>query len=172
MISFQKLNPHHHHLLSPLWLSWERIQLQCGRPGFDPWVGKIPWTSKRLPTPVFWPGESHGLYSPWVAKRRTRQNDFHFHFSLGDFQREKRPRFLSSRNSHRQRTQLLSPLHQQESEALGRGAAPNHRSNERSGFTTRLSRNRRHNDMSREKIFPCATQGTCSPELGIYMLHL
>ena len=90
MISFQKLNPHHHHLLSPLWLSWERIQLQCGRPGFDPWVGKIPWTSKRLPTPVFWPGESHGLYSPWVAKSWTRQNDFHFHFSLGDFQREKR----------------------------------------------------------------------------------
>ena len=27
----------------PLWLSWWRICLQCGRPGFDPWVGKIPW---------------------------------------------------------------------------------------------------------------------------------
>ena len=26
----------------PLWLSWERIHLQCGRPGFNPWVGKIP----------------------------------------------------------------------------------------------------------------------------------
>ena len=25
-----------------LWLSWEIICLQCGRPGFDPWVGKIP----------------------------------------------------------------------------------------------------------------------------------
>ena len=22
-----------------LWLSWQRIHLQCGRPGFDPWVG-------------------------------------------------------------------------------------------------------------------------------------
>ena len=26
----------------PLWLSWSRIHLQCGRPGFNPWVGKIP----------------------------------------------------------------------------------------------------------------------------------
>ena len=28
------------------------------RPGFDPWVGKIPWRRERLPTPVFLPGES------------------------------------------------------------------------------------------------------------------
>ena len=48
---------------SAWWLNWERILLQCGRPGFDPWVGKIPWRRERLPTPVFWPGESHGLYS-------------------------------------------------------------------------------------------------------------
>ena len=25
------------------------------------WVGKIPWGRERLPTPVFWPGEFHGL---------------------------------------------------------------------------------------------------------------
>ena len=31
---------------------------------FSPWVGKIPWRRERLPTPVFWPRESHGLYSP------------------------------------------------------------------------------------------------------------
>ena len=42
--------------------------LQCGRPGFDPWVGKIPWRRERLSTPVFWPGEFHGLYSPWAHK--------------------------------------------------------------------------------------------------------
>ena len=55
----------------PLQYSWaslvaqlvKTILLQCGRPGFDPWVGKIPWRKKRLPTPVFWPGEFHGLYS-------------------------------------------------------------------------------------------------------------
>ena len=42
--------------------------LQCGRPEFDPWVGKIPWRRERLPTPVFWPGEFQGLYSPWGHK--------------------------------------------------------------------------------------------------------
>ena len=42
--------------------------MQCGIPGFDPWVGKIPWRRERLPTPVFWPGEFHGLYSPWGHK--------------------------------------------------------------------------------------------------------
>ena len=32
------------------------------------WVGKIPWRRERLPTPVFWPGEFHGLYRPWGHK--------------------------------------------------------------------------------------------------------
>ena len=36
--------------------------------GFDPCVGKIPWRRERLPTPVFWPGEFHGLYSPLGSK--------------------------------------------------------------------------------------------------------
>ena len=31
-------------------------------------VGKILWRMERLPTPVFWPGEFHGLYSPWGHK--------------------------------------------------------------------------------------------------------
>ena len=31
----------------------------------DPWVGKISWRRERLPTPVFWPREFHGLYSQW-----------------------------------------------------------------------------------------------------------
>ena len=39
------------------------------RPGFDPWVGKIPWRRERLPTPVFWPEEYHGLYSPWGSQK-------------------------------------------------------------------------------------------------------
>ena len=30
-------------------------------------VGKIPWRRERLPTPVFWPGEFHGLF-PWGHK--------------------------------------------------------------------------------------------------------
>ena len=28
------------------------------KPGFDLWVGKIPWRGEWLPTPVFLPGES------------------------------------------------------------------------------------------------------------------
>ena len=43
--------------------------MQCGRPGFNPWVGKIPWRRERLLTPVFWPGEFHGLYNPWGHKQ-------------------------------------------------------------------------------------------------------
>ena len=42
-----------------IWLRWWRICLQCGRPGFDPWVGKIPWRREWQTTPVFLPGESH-----------------------------------------------------------------------------------------------------------------
>ena len=41
---------------------------QCGRPGFNSWVGKILWRRERLPIPVFWPGEFHGLYSPRSCK--------------------------------------------------------------------------------------------------------
>ena len=52
----------------PLWINWLRIHLQCGRPGSDPWVGKIPQRRERLPTPVFWPGEFHGLCSSWGHK--------------------------------------------------------------------------------------------------------
>ena len=42
--------------------------IQCGRPGFNPWVGKTPWRREWLSTPVFWPGEFYGLYSPWGHK--------------------------------------------------------------------------------------------------------
>ena len=64
----------------PLWLNWYRIRLQCRRPGFGPWVGKIPWRRERLPTPVFLPGEFHGLYSPRGHKESdiTKQLSLHF----------------------------------------------------------------------------------------------
>ena len=51
----------------PLWLSWQRICLQCRRPVSNPWVGKIPWRRERLSIPVFWPGESM-VYSPGGRK--------------------------------------------------------------------------------------------------------
>ena len=64
----------------PWWLGWWRIYLQCERPGFDPWVGKIPWRRERLPTPVFWPGEFHGLYSPWGHKEADTTEWLSLHF--------------------------------------------------------------------------------------------
>ena len=67
-------------LIAPVFLGSPVAQLvknclQCRKPRLDPWVGKIPWRRERLPTPVFWPGEFHGL-----AKSLTQLRDFHFHF--------------------------------------------------------------------------------------------
>ena len=45
----------------PWWLSIKECAGQCRRRGFDPQVGKIPWRRKWHPTPVFLPGEFHGL---------------------------------------------------------------------------------------------------------------
>ena len=35
-----------------------------GKPGFDPWVGKIPWQRAWQPTPIFLPGKSPGTEEP------------------------------------------------------------------------------------------------------------
>ena len=43
----------------PLWLRWQRICLQCGRPRFNPWAGNTPWRRKWHPTSVFLLGEFH-----------------------------------------------------------------------------------------------------------------
>ena len=81
----------------PWWLSGKESACQsrrCRRPGFDPWVGKIPWKRKWQPTPVSLPEKSHGqrsmvCYSPWVAKSQIQPSDWHFHFqcegSWGDW---------------------------------------------------------------------------------------
>ena len=57
-----------------------RICLQYGRPRFDLWVGKIPWRRERLPTPVFWPGNSKDCIAHGVTKSRTQQSHLHFNF--------------------------------------------------------------------------------------------
>ena len=48
----------------------------CKRPGFNPWVRKIPWRRNWQPTPVFLPGKFHGQrslagYSPRGRKELT-----------------------------------------------------------------------------------------------------
>ena len=44
-------------------------------------VGKIPWRRGTLPTPVFWPGEVHGLYSPWDRKESDRTERLSLHIT-------------------------------------------------------------------------------------------
>ena len=49
----------------------------AGDLGWIPGLRRSP--GERLPTPVFWPGEFHGLYNPWGPKRWTWLSDFDFH---------------------------------------------------------------------------------------------
>ena len=57
--------------------------MYCGKPGFDLWVGKIPWRREWLPTPVFWPEEFHRLCIVHGAiKSRTCLSNFHFDLQI------------------------------------------------------------------------------------------
>ena len=57
-----------------------------GGPGFDPWVGKIPWRRKWQSTPGLLPGKSHGQrrlvsYSPWGCRELDTTERLHFFLS-------------------------------------------------------------------------------------------
>ena len=57
----------------PKWHKGKESSSQCKRLGFNPWVGKIPWSRKWQPTLVSLPGKSHEQrnvvsYSPWGRK--------------------------------------------------------------------------------------------------------
>ena len=68
--------------------------LQCRRPGFNPWVGKIPWRRAWQPTPIFlheesaWTQEPGGLQSmglqrvghSWATKHSTAHGSSIFNF--------------------------------------------------------------------------------------------
>ena len=69
----------------PLQYSWASLVAQLvknppavWRPGFNPWTGKTPWRRERLPAPVFWPGEFHGLQS--LGLQRVGQDGVTFTF--------------------------------------------------------------------------------------------
>ena len=62
----------------------KHVCLQCQRPGFNAWVGKIPWRRKWQPILVFLPGKSHGQrslvgYSPWGREELDTTEQLHFH---------------------------------------------------------------------------------------------
>ena len=69
----------HTALNGPPWrLSGRESACRCRRPGFDPWVEKIPWRRKRQPTPVLSPGKSWteepgGLQSPGSERDTTER---------------------------------------------------------------------------------------------------
>ena len=69
--------------LPAMWETW--VRSLGSTPGFDPWVGKIPWRRKWQPTPVLLPGESHGRrslvgYSPQGRKEPDTTEQLYFHF--------------------------------------------------------------------------------------------
>ena len=51
--------------------------------GSIPGLQGSPGERKRLPTPVFWPGEFHGLYSPWGHKESDMTECFSLTFIQG-----------------------------------------------------------------------------------------
>ena len=67
------------------WLSSKESASRCRKCGFNPWVWKIPWRRKWLPTLVFLPVEFHGQrslesYSPWGCKElNTAESLTHTH---------------------------------------------------------------------------------------------
>ena len=40
------------------------------------------WRRKWQPTPVFWPGEFHGLHGPWGCKESETTERVSLHFTL------------------------------------------------------------------------------------------
>ena len=55
----------------------------------ETWVrflgGGDPLEKERLPTPVFWPGEFHGLYGPWGHKESDTTERLSLHFTVALF---------------------------------------------------------------------------------------
>ena len=50
--------------------------------GSVPGLGRSPGEGNWLPTPVFWPGEFHGWYSPWGRKELDTTDWLSFHFNI------------------------------------------------------------------------------------------
>ena len=64
------------YLLQYSWASHVAQLVKNSPAMWETWVGKILWRRERLPTPVFWPGEVHGLTSPWGCKDYNMSEQF------------------------------------------------------------------------------------------------
>ena len=78
-------------------MPWTVLGFPCGSAGKEPTCnvgdlglipgfGKIPWGRERLPTPVFWPGEFHGVYSPWGHKESDMTDQLSLHMDCAKFE--------------------------------------------------------------------------------------
>ena len=72
----------------PLQYSWASLvaQLVKNQPAMlETWVQSLGWEDAlekgKLPTPVFWPGDFHGLYSPWGCKELDTTERLSLHFT-------------------------------------------------------------------------------------------
>ena len=73
--------------IAPIWwdkrnhpLTIQESACNAGDLGLVPGLGRFPWRREKLHTPVFWPGEFHGLYTVHVVtKSWTRLSDLHTH---------------------------------------------------------------------------------------------
>ena len=90
----------------PWWLRRWSVCLQCRRPGFYPWVGKIPWRRKWQPTPVLLPRKSHGQRSlVSMGSQRVRHNwatsvSLHFIILAVDYRYGTKNIFSTSSKNH------------------------------------------------------------------------
>ena len=74
----KKLGPNHMIMGASLATQLVKVCFQCGRPGFDPWVGKIPWRGNAYLLQYSGLENSMDCIVHWVAKSPTQLSDFHF----------------------------------------------------------------------------------------------
>ena len=77
---------HNCNVLQRQWASL-MAQLVKNRPAtWETWVRSLGWEDplekEQLPTSIFWPGEFHGLYSPWGLKELDMTEQLSLHFTL------------------------------------------------------------------------------------------
>ena len=76
---------------------------ETGKPGFDPWLGKIPWRRAWQSTPILLPGESPwaeepgGLHSPWSRKELDTTEQLSTAYSPYCYERKKESEVTQSR---------------------------------------------------------------------------
>ena len=73
----ERIATHYSVLGLPLWLSWYRIHLQCGRLGLIPELGRAPGEGKGCPLQYSGLENSTNCIVHGVSKSQTQLSDFH-----------------------------------------------------------------------------------------------